>query len=129
MFDCGALAASRPKNANGGQADAAAARLLACKGACTAADYAPASPVTYIDAKDPPFLLIHGDDDQTVSVALSHIVEARLKAAGLPVEAIYIPDVDHSFIGKTAETTRAATLRATDATFEFFHKVLNGKAR
>ena len=124
VFDFGALAASRP-----GQADAAAARLLACKGACTEADYGPASPVTYIDAKDPPFLLIHGDDDQTVPVAQSHIAEARLKAAGVPVEAIYIPGVDHSFIGKTPETTRAATLRATNATFDFFHKVLDGKAR
>ena len=124
VFDFGALAASRP-----GQADAAAARLLACKGACTEADYGPASPVTYIDAKDPPFLLIHGDDDQTVPVAQSHIAEAKLKAAGVPVEAIYIPRVDHSFIGKSAETTRAATLRATNATFDFFHKVLDGKAR
>ena len=124
VFDFAALAASRP-----GQADAAAARLLACKGPCTAADYAPASPVTYIDAKDPPFLLIHGDDDQTVPVAQSHIAEVKLKAAGVPVEAIYIPGVDHSFIGKTAEATRAATLRATNATFDFFHKVLDGKAR
>jgi acetyl esterase/lipase len=121
VFDFAALAASRP-----GQADAAAARLLACKGPCTAADYAPASPVTYIDAKDPPFLLIHGDDDQTVPVAQSHLAEAKLKAAGVPVESIYIPGVDHSFIGKTGADTRAATLRATNATFDFFHKVLDG---
>lgn len=124
VFDFAALAASRAD-----QVDGAASKLLACKGACTAADYAPASPVTYIDPKDPPFLLIHGDEDKTVPVAQSHLAEEKLKAAGVPVEAIYIPGVDHSFIGATPAATREATLRATNATFDFFHKVLDGAKR
>ena len=41
--------------------------------------------------------------------------------AGVPVETIYIPAVDHSFIGATPQATRDATLRATNATFDFFH--------
>ncbi len=121
IFDFAALAASRPGGGN-----SAAARLLGCKGPCTQKDYAFASPVTYVDAKDPPFLLIHGIDDQVAPVEQSYLLEKKLKAAGVPVEAIYIPGVNHSLIGKTPEATRQATLRATNATFDFFHQVLDG---
>lgn len=120
VFDFAALAAARP-----GGADGAAVRLLGCHEACRPEDYAVASPVTYIDAKDPPMLLIHGIEDKTVPVAQSHLAEERLKAAGVHVESIYIPGVDHSFIGATAAETRAATLKATNATFDFFHQQLD----
>ncbi len=124
VFDFAALAAGRT-----GGTDQAAIRLLACNGSCAASNYAPASPVTYIDPKDPPFLLIHGEGDKVVPVAQSRLAEAQLRAAGVPVESIYIPGVDHSFVGSTAVETRAATLRATNATFDFFHKTLRAPAR
>ena len=122
VYDFAALSASRP----GGQ-DAAAAKLLGCDGPCTPEKFAAASPVTYVDAKDPPFLIIHGDEDKTVPVAQSHLGEARLKGAGVPVESIYIPGVDHSFIGATPQQTREATLKAVNATFDFLHHQLDGK--
>lgn len=100
-------------------------KFLGCNGACDAKVVARASPVTYIGPGDPPFLLIHGERDKTVDVSQSHLAEARLRAAGVPVTAIYIPDVDHSLIGATPAITRAATLKATNATFDFFHQVLD----
>lgn len=115
VFDFAAMAAGRPN----GQ-DAAGVRLLGCTQACSAADYGRASGLTYLDGRDPPFLLIHGEGDRTVPVAQSRLAEQRFKAAGVPVETIYIPGVDHSFIGADAATTRAATLRAMNATFDFF---------
>ncbi|MFM5931938.1 MAG: alpha/beta hydrolase fold domain-containing protein [Novosphingobium sp.] len=124
VFDFAAMAAGRVNGVDG-----AAERLLGCTGRCTPEAYAPVSPVTYIDAKDPPFLLIHGTEDKVVPVEQSRIGEARLRAAGVPVETIYIDGVDHSFIGKTPEQTREATLRATNATFDFFHKTLRGHKR
>lgn len=123
VFDFAALAAGRPGGTDGG-----ANSLLGCEGPCTPAAYAAASPVTYLDAGDPPFLLIHGDNDRTVPVAQSHLAEAAMRAQGVPVEAIYIPAVDHSFIGADLATTQAATLRATNATFDFFHRVLDQPA-
>ncbi len=108
--------------------DASGQRFLGCTGACDPQSVARASPVTYIGAGDPPFLLIHGERDGTVDVSQSRLAESRLRAAGVPVSAIYIPDVDHSFIGPTPAVTRAATLKATNATFDFFHQVLD-KAR
>jgi acetyl esterase/lipase len=101
--------------------NAAGSRLLGCDGPCPADRIASVSPVTYIGAGSPAFLLIHGDNDKTVPVAQSHLGEAALRKANVPVEAIYIPGVDHSFIGTTPEATREATLRATNATFDFFH--------
>ncbi|AIT82234.1 alpha/beta hydrolase [Novosphingobium pentaromativorans] len=123
VFDFAAIAASRT-----GGADDAVAKLLDCDGPCSNEKYAAASPVTYIDSKDPPFLLIHGEEDKVVPVAQSHLAETRLREAGVPVTAIYIPGVDHSFIGHTPAETRAATLKATNATFDFFHEKL-GVAR
>lgn len=124
VFDFAALAASRPD-----RADPAAVTLLGCKERCTPAQYGPASPVTYIDGRDPPMLLIHGEGDRVVPVAQSHLAEERLRAAGVPVNSIYIPGVDHSFIGATPAQTRAATLTALNATFDFFHEKLDGAAR
>ena len=104
--------------------DAAGRKLLDCDGPCPEAKLAAVSPVTYIKPGAPAFLLIHGEDDHTVPVAQSHNAEAALKAAGVPVSAVYIPGVDHSFIGKTPDATREATLRAINVTFDFFHQTL-----
>jgi hypothetical protein len=39
-------------------------------------------------------------------------------------QLIVLPDVDHSFVGHTAELTRTASLRALHATIEFFDTTL-----
>ena len=102
-------------------------RYLACDGPCPAATVHSASPMSYVSADDPPFLLIHGEQDRTVDVGQSRSFEAALHKAGVSVRSIYIPGVDHSFVGRTRDETRAATLQATNATFDFFH-TLFGKA-
>ncbi len=111
------------------QKDSAEQRLLGCKdGACPAEAIRAASPITYVDAKDPPFLLLHGVDDKVVPVAQSHQLEAALKSAGVPVSATYYPATDHSFMGQTPDDTRRTSLKAMNATFDFFHDKL-GVAR
>jgi acetyl esterase/lipase len=103
--------------------------LLRCTPAtCTPEAVRAVSPANYIDAKDPPFLLIHGEKDAVVPVAQSRDAEAAMKAAGMAVEAIYIAGADHSWISATPAETRAATLKAANATFDFFHQKL-GKAK
>jgi acetyl esterase/lipase len=44
-----------------------------------------ASPITYVSNDDPPFLIIHGDEDATVPVSQSRLLAAALKKAGVPV--------------------------------------------
>jgi acetyl esterase/lipase len=104
--------------------DENAARLLGCAQPCPAGKFAWASPSSYIDGKDPSFLLIHGEEDKVVPVGQSREAEVLLRAAVVPVETIYIPGVDHSFIGATPAQTRTATLQAVNATFDHFHAKL-----
>jgi phospholipase/carboxylesterase len=42
-----------------------------------------------------PVLLVHGEADEAVPVSRSHDAEASLTAAGVPVEAHYIPRLGH----------------------------------
>jgi acetyl esterase/lipase len=127
VFDFAAMI-NRPLPSNGQVAPEN--QLLRCKPVeCDPARIAAVSPISYIDVNDPPSLLIHGEKDAVVDVSQSRAAEARLKAAGVPVESIYIPGVDHSFIGATYADTKAATLQATNATFDFFHKTLKAKAK
>ena len=42
-----------------------------------------ASPITYVSKDDPPFLIIHGENDFTAPVSLSRSFFAALKAAGV----------------------------------------------
>jgi acetyl esterase/lipase len=100
--------------------EAAVTAMLGCKENCQEA-IRRASPVTYLDAKDPPFLLIHGEQDHTVDVSQSRNFEAAARKVGLKLRSIYIPGVDHSLVGQSPEVTRKATLEATNATFDFFH--------
>lgn len=54
-----------------------------------------ASPVTHVTADDPPFLLVHGDADQTVSIENSEVMQATLERAGVPVELVRVPGGGH----------------------------------
>jgi dipeptidyl aminopeptidase/acylaminoacyl peptidase len=76
--------------------------------------------VRHVDRNDPPFLLIHGALDKTVAVSQSQNFHAALQANAVKSQLIVLPEVDHSFIGNTAELTRSASLRALQATIDFF---------
>jgi len=47
-----------------------------------------ASPVTYVSKDDPPFLIVHGTDDNTVPIRQAEILYAALQQAG--VEAVFV---------------------------------------
>jgi acetyl esterase/lipase len=47
------------------------------------------SPLTYITKDDPPFLIVHGDEDKTVPIAQSERLTEALKKAG--VEVTFLP--------------------------------------
>jgi len=44
----------------------------------------------------PPVLLVHGEMDDIVPVSASRTAESKLRAAGIPVEAVYRPGLAHS---------------------------------
>lgn len=54
-----------------------------------------ASPVTYVDKNDPPFLIIHGEKDELVSPNQSRLLSAWLNVAGVRNELIIVKDAPH----------------------------------
>ncbi len=71
--------------------DTSVRALLHCGAdACAPAALADASPIRFVDGKDPPVLLIHGSEDIQVSPAQSQAFAERLRTAGVPVELLLI---------------------------------------
>lgn len=54
-----------------------------------------ASPVTYVDKNDPPFLIIHGEKDDMVSPKQSILLSSWLNIAGVPNELVIVKDAPH----------------------------------
>lgn len=54
-----------------------------------------ASPVFYVEASDPPLLLLHGDQDPQVPINQAHELEGRYEALGLPVEFEVVHGAPH----------------------------------
>jgi acetyl esterase/lipase len=104
-------------------------KLLGCFAAeCKKGQIAEASPVTYVDAKSPPILLIVGSEDKTVPYHQTLEMAEKLKAAGATPELMVIPGAGHGLIGKTLQQTRDANLKALDATFRFIDKTMENDA-
>jgi dipeptidyl aminopeptidase/acylaminoacyl peptidase len=69
------------------------------------------SPLDLADTLTVPVLLIHGRQDYTVPASHSEVLEQRLRAAGRPVQALYLDHADH-FFGRYED--RLDCLRALD---------------
>lgn len=54
-----------------------------------------ANPMTYIDGHDPPFLILHGDEDPLVPHCQSAMLHEALKKAGVPSEYMLVPAAKH----------------------------------
>ena len=55
-----------------------------------------ASPMTYTDENDPPFLIVHGLDDTGIPIAHAEALDASLRDAGVQVEFLRVPDCGHN---------------------------------
>jgi acetyl esterase/lipase len=76
-----------------------------------------ASPVTYVSADDPPFLIVHGTDDRTVPLAQAETLYEALKKAGAKPVFVKIEGGGHG-IGGPEVGRRVA---------DFFEKHLRGQ--
>jgi carboxylesterase type B len=129
IFDFATVASETSSTADATNASAAPSRYLGCAlGKCSPEVLASASAIHYLDARDPPVLLIHGVNDKTVPVQQSRAYLRALQAKGVSAELIELPGVDHSFIGATPEATRAASLRALEKSLDFIDRTV-GKPR
>lgn len=54
-----------------------------------------ASPITYVDKNDPPFLIIHGEKDDMVLPKQSRLLHSWLNVSGVKSELIIVKDAPH----------------------------------
>jgi acetyl esterase/lipase len=54
-----------------------------------------ANPITYITKDDPPFLIMHGEDDKVVPIGQSELLDEALRKAGVESTFIRIPENGH----------------------------------
>ncbi len=66
-----------------------------------------ASAASWVDGSEPPFLLIHGEEDHSIPPAQSQAFAALLKSAGGEVELLLIPDASHNKIKSSAQSLEA----------------------
>ena len=70
-----------------------------------------ASPITHVTPGDPPFFLIHGEEDDVVPIAQSEAMARALREAGVPVQFRRVPAGAHG-PGLVADPEIAAEIRA-----------------
>jgi acetyl esterase/lipase len=73
-----------------------------------------ASPVTYIDKNDPPFLIVQGEKDEAVEYTQSVLLSLNLKVAGVKNELIIVPDAPHFGVMFDAEDIRQKVFEYLD---------------
>lgn len=83
---------------------------------------AKANPITYIDKKDPPFLIQKGDQDCTVAVENTKMLADALKATGVPVEYDLLPGAGHGDTGGTLMFESDANVQKVVAFFKMYLK-------
>ena len=64
-----------------------------------------ANPVTYVTKDDPPFLIMHGDNDKTVPINQSEVLNEALKKAGVWVKFEPVKGAGHGFGGPAITKT------------------------
>lgn len=86
-------------------------------------DLALASPVTYVSADDPPFLILHGEEDALVPIEQSEELLAKLQAAGVDSELVRVANAGHGFkpVGGEISPSREEISRLIK---DFFEKIL-----
>jgi acetyl esterase/lipase len=83
------------------------------------------SPLFYVKAGDPPFLMVHGDHDGTVSLQHSLVLDQALTKAGVPHQLIIVKNADHGFPPYQGKGEISPTLEEIkQATYAFLDKYL-----
>jgi acetyl esterase/lipase len=79
--------------------------------------YKKASPITYVNKNDPPFLFIHGTKDTLVHIEQSEKMHKKLQEVGVSSQLIRMEGLGHGWGGKDA-------LKSFDDTLKFFAEKL-----
>jgi acetyl esterase/lipase len=83
------------------------------------------SPVTYASKDDPPFLIMHGDQDNVVPPELSQEFYDRLTAAGVQATLVMVSHAGHGFV-PTGPGMSPSRAEITGMVGDFFDRHLKG---
>jgi acetyl esterase/lipase len=83
-----------------------------------------ANPIAYIDPKDPPILILHGDQDRVVPLGQSELLAQALKAQGVEVEYKPIPGLGHRYRLENGEIDP----QLFEPTLDFFKRHLQSES-
>jgi acetyl esterase/lipase len=86
--------------------DSPVARLLGAPASERRAEARRASPVSYVSEDDPPFLIVHGEEDRTVPIAQSERLHEVLQRAGVETTLVRVAHGGHGF-GPASDPSRA----------------------
>ena len=78
------------------------------------------SPIAFVKEGNPPFLVIHGDQDKTVPLIQSEKFVVALRQANVPVQFIIVKNADHSFRSMTGSPVDPDSQACQDAALGFF---------
>jgi acetyl esterase/lipase len=85
-------------------------------------------PVLYVDGRNPPVLLMHGEQDQTVPVRNTDELYARIQRAGGPAEKVLYPKLDHKWLIADVATRYQGYADVMNRIEDFVRRVTSGKA-
>jgi acetyl esterase/lipase len=77
-----------------------------------------ASPITYVNKNDPPFLIVHGEKDMSVPNAQSSLLSSKLTEAGVKNEVIIVPGAPHYGVMFDEESIRVKVFDFLAARFK-----------
>ncbi len=87
---------------------------------------AAASPVTYASPDDPPFLIIHGDQDKVVPFRQAEALYERLKSVGVLVYFQPVQNADHNLLASGSGPISPTRQQVTEIYLHFLNYFLKG---
>ncbi|WP_439640322.1 alpha/beta hydrolase [Nevskia sp.] len=83
-------------------------------------NYDQTQPVLYPDGKNPPMLLMHGQDDEIVLVRNTESLAARIQQANGPVETVIYPKMSHRKIIASVATSSIVQIAVGQSDVAFY---------
>lgn len=79
------------------------------------------SPIKQIDGSEPPFIILHGSDDNTIPAVMSERFYEELVKSGVDAELVVLPGAGHGF--EITDLEKGEMAVALDEIFDFFNRV------